>query len=100
MLGSQAEADDAVQETWLRLSRTNPATNENLGAWLTTVVSRVCLNVLRARNARREVLVDQIPDPVLSAVDAPHGEPEQADRVGMPLLVVLEPLSPAERVAF
>ena len=68
ILGSQAEADDAVQETWLRLSRTNTAAIENLGAWLTTVVSRVCLNVLRARDARHEVLVDQIPDPVPDSV--------------------------------
>ena len=100
ILGSQAEADDAVQETWLRLSRTDPATIENLGAWLTTVVSRVCLNVLRARDARREVLVDQIPDPVITAADDPHDEAELADGVGIALLVVLETLSPAERVAF
>src|SRR3954468_12166952 len=69
MLGSQAEADDAVQETWLRLSRTDAATIESLGPWLTTVVSRVCLNVLRARAARHEELVDQIPDPVVTAID-------------------------------
>src|SRR3954452_7994852 len=100
LLGSQAEADDALQETWRRLSRTDAAAIENLGAWLTTVVSRVCLNVLRAREARHEVLVDQIPDPVVSAVDDPHGEAELADGVGMALLVVLETLSPAERVAF
>jgi RNA polymerase sigma-70 factor (ECF subfamily) len=100
MLGSQAEADDAVQETWLRLSRTDTATIENLGAWLTTVVSRVCLNVLRARDARREDLVDQIPDPVVAAVDDPQHEAELADGVGIALLVVLETLSPSERVAF
>ncbi len=100
VLGSQAEADDAVQETWLRLSRTDTATIENLGAWLTTVVSRVCLNVLRARGARREVLVDQIPDPVVAAVDDPHHEAELADGVGIALLVVLETLSPSERVSF
>ena len=100
VLGSQAEADDAVQETWLRLSRTDTATIENLGAWLTTVVSRVCLNVLRARDARREVLVDQIPDPVVAAVDDPQHEAELADGVGIALLVVLETLSPSERVAF
>ena len=100
MLGSQAEADDAVQETWLRLSRTDPATIENLGAWLTTVVSRVCLNVLRARDARHEHLVDQIPDPVVAAVDDPADEAELADGVGIALLVVLESLSPAERVSF
>src|SRR3954454_15162572 len=100
MLGSQAEADDAVQETWLRLSRTDTAAIENLGAWLTTVVSRVCLNALRAREARHEVLVDQIPDPVITAVDDPQGEVELADGVGIALLVVLENLSPSERVAF
>jgi RNA polymerase sigma factor (sigma-70 family) len=100
MLGSQAEADDAVQETWLRLSRADAAAIENLGGWLTTVVSRVCLNVLRAREARHEVLVDQIPDPVITAVDDPVGEAELADGVGIALLVVLETLSPSERVAF
>jgi len=100
MLGSQAEADDAVQETWLRLSRTDAAAIENLGAWLTTVVSRVCLNVLRARDARREQLVDQIPDPVIAAVDDPYDQVELADGVGIALLVVLETLSPSERVAF
>src|SRR5436190_689482 len=100
MLGSQAEAEDAVQETWLRLSRTDTATIENLGAWLTTVVSRVCLSALRARGARREVLVDQVPDPVVAAVDDPHAEAELADGVGLALLVVLETLSPSERVSF
>src|SRR3954454_1436135 len=100
MLGSQAEADDAVQETWPRLSRTAAATIENLGAWLTTVVSRVCLNMLRARDARHEELVDQIPDPVVAAVDDPQAEAELADGVGIALLVVLETLSPGERVAF
>jgi len=100
LLGSQAEADDALQETWLRLSRTDAAAIENLGAWLTTVVSRVCLNALRAREARHEVLVDQIPDPVVHPVDDPHYEAELADGVGIALLVVLETLSPRERVAF
>jgi RNA polymerase sigma factor (sigma-70 family) len=100
MLGSQAEADDAVQETWLRLSRSDPATIENLGGWLTTVVSRVCLNALRARAARREDLVDQIPDPVVAAVDDPQAQAELADGVGIALLIVLETLSPGERVAF
>jgi RNA polymerase sigma factor (sigma-70 family) len=100
MLGSQAEADDAVQETWLRLSRIDAATIENLDAWLTTVVSRVCLNVLRARSARREDLVEQVPDPVVTAVDDPQAEAELADGVGIALLVVLETLSPSERVAF
>ena len=100
MLGSQAEADDAVQETWLRLSRIDAATIENLDAWLTTVVSRVCLNVLRARSARREELVEQVPDPVVTAVDDPQAEAELADGVGIALLVVLETLSPSERVSF
>jgi RNA polymerase sigma factor (sigma-70 family) len=100
VLGSEAEAEDAVQETWLRLSRTDLATIDNLGAWLTTVVSRVCLNMLRARGARREVLVDQIPDPVVAAVDDPQVEAELADDVGIALLVVLETLSPSERLAF
>lgn len=100
MLGSQAEADDAVQETWLRLNRTDAATIENLGGWLTTVVSRVCLNALRARETRREDLVDQIPDPVVTGVDDPHAEAELAEGVGIALHVVLETLSPAERVAF
>jgi RNA polymerase sigma-70 factor (ECF subfamily) len=100
VLGSRSEADDAVQETWLRLSRTDTATIENLGGWLTTVVSRVCLNELRARAARREDLVDQIPDPVVAAVDDPQDEAELADEVGIALLVVLETLSPSERVAF
>lgn len=100
VLGSPAEADDAVQETWLRLSRTDAARIENLGGWLTTVVSRVCLNVLRARAARREDLVGQIPDPVVAAVDDPQVEAELADGVGIALLVVLETLSPSERVSF
>src|SRR5215208_3942327 len=90
MLGSLSEVDDAVQETWLRLSRTDATTIDNLGGWLTTVVSRVCLNVLRARRARPEDLVDQIPDPVVAPVDDPHGEAELADGVGTALLVVLE----------
>jgi RNA polymerase sigma-70 factor (ECF subfamily) len=100
MLGSPAEADDAVQETWLRLSRTDRAAIDNLGGWLTTVVSRVCLNVLRARAARRENLGEQIPDPVIAAVDDPHDQVELVDGVGIALLVVLETLSPSERVAF
>jgi RNA polymerase sigma factor (sigma-70 family) len=100
VLGSPAEADDAVQETWLRLSRTDPATIENLPAWLTTVVSRVCLNMLRAREARHEQLVDQIPDPVIAAPDDPQREAELADGVGVALLIVLETLSPSERVSF
>jgi RNA polymerase sigma-70 factor (ECF subfamily) len=103
MLGSLAEADDAVQDTWLRLSRSGASEVENLGGWLTTVVARVCLNMLRARTARREEPFGaRLPDPVIS----PDGElqPEEAavlaDSVGLALLVVLETLAPAERLAF
>jgi RNA polymerase sigma factor (sigma-70 family) len=103
MLGSLAEADDAVQDTWLRLSRAGASEVENLGGWLTTVLARVCLNMLRARTTRREEPLDvRLPDPVVS----PEGElePEQeallADSVGLALLVVLDTLSPAERLAF
>ena len=103
MLGSLNEADDVVQETWLRLSRQEPSSIENLGGWLTTVVARVCLNVLKARGSRREEpLGVHVPDPVVSPE---HGvDPEQeallADSVGLALLVVLETLDPAERLAF
>lgn len=103
MLGSLSEADDAVQEAWLRLSRTDVGTVANLGGWLTTVVARVCLNMLRARAARREGPWDmRVPDPVVdvgSGVDPEH-EALLADAVGLALLVVLERLSPAERLAF
>jgi RNA polymerase sigma factor (sigma-70 family) len=103
MLGSLSEADDALQETWLRLSRTDPAGVANLSGWLTTVVARVCLNILRSRRTRgEEPLSVHLPDPVVSAPDG--GDPEQqalvADAVGVALLVVLETLSPAERLAF
>src|SRR4051812_28068290 len=99
MLGSLSEADDAVQEAWLRLSRTDASQVENLGGWLTTVVARVSLNTLRARNVRRETY---LPDPIL---DRPEGvDPENevllADSVGLALLVVLESMPPAERLAF
>jgi RNA polymerase sigma-70 factor (ECF subfamily) len=98
MLGSLAEADDAVQDTWLRLSRSGASEVENLRAWLTTVVARVCLNVLRARNVRREQSLDaRLPDPV---VRAPEDEALLADSVSLALLVVLDALSPAERLAF
>jgi RNA polymerase sigma factor (sigma-70 family) len=108
MLGSVSEAEDAVQEGWLRLSRTDTTGIDNLAAWLTTVVSRVCLDQLRARKARREEsLEERLPDPVVTAPEAApdeHGDPEQqalvADAVGMALLVVLEELAPAERLAF
>ena len=99
MLGSLAEADDAVQDAWLRLSRTDAASVDNLGGWLTTVVSRVCLDALRTRAARREE-----PTGEADLLPAPDQDPEQqaqlADAVGLALLVVLERLAPAERVAF
>ncbi|HZA80041.1 MAG TPA: RNA polymerase sigma factor SigJ [Actinomycetes bacterium] len=103
MLGSLSEADDAVQEAWLRLSRTDPRGIDNLGAWLTTVVARVCLDLLRARGARREEpLGVHLPEPILDRRDSvdPEHEALLADGVGLALLVVLETLAPAERVAF
>ncbi|MFD4601377.1 RNA polymerase sigma factor SigJ [Streptomyces sp. NPDC058464] len=104
MLGSLAEAEDAVQEAWLRLGRTEADEIRNLGGWLTTVVGRVCLDMLRSRTARREQPIDEtfVPDPVirpLSGVD-PEQEVLEADSVGLALLVVLETLEPAERLAF
>jgi RNA polymerase sigma factor (sigma-70 family) len=102
MLGSTAEAEDAVQDAWLRLNRVDPATIDNLGGWLTTVVARVCLDALRSRRARREESAGfQLPDPIVSdaRVD-PEQEALLADSVGIALLVVLETLSPAERLAF
>src|SRR3954452_20389805 len=104
MLGSTSEADDAVQEAWLRLSRSDDEEIENLGGWLTTVVARVCLNILRARKTRGEEPLDdlRLPDPVVERIDGGHPEHEAllADSVGLALLVVLEQLSPAERLAF
>jgi RNA polymerase sigma-70 factor (ECF subfamily) len=103
MLGSLSEADDAVQEAWLRLSRSDTSGIENLGGWLTTVVARVCLNVLRSRRARREEPLEvHMPDPVVSRDDGvdPEHEALLADSVGLALLVVLETLAPAERLAF
>jgi RNA polymerase sigma-70 factor, ECF subfamily len=102
MLGSLAEADDAVQETWLRLTGSSTADVRDLRAWLTTVVSRVCLDMLRARRARREDPLDvHVPDPVVSrAVDDPEEHALLADSVGLALLVVLDTLSPSERLAF
>ena len=102
MLGSLSEADDAVQETWLRLSRSDVSEVENLSAWLTTVVTRICLDMLRARSARREYPLDgYVPDPIVTPVEE---DPEQhavlADSIGLALLVVLDTLSPAERIAF
>jgi RNA polymerase sigma-70 factor (ECF subfamily) len=103
MLGSLAEADDAVQDAWLRLSRNGADDVENLGGWLTTIVARVCLNMLRSRNLRREEpLGVHVPDPLISLEDG--GDPEHqamlADSVGLALQVVLETLSPSERLAF
>jgi RNA polymerase sigma factor (sigma-70 family) len=103
MLGSLAEADDAVQEAWLRLSRSGGAGIENLGGWLTTVVARVSLDLLRARSSRREEpLAPHLPDPVVSRQDAadPEHQALVADGVGLALLVVLDTLTPAERLAF
>ena len=103
MLGSLTEADDAVQDTWLRLSRSGADGVENLGGWLTTIVARVCLNMLRSRTTRREeALGAHLPDPVISppGVLQPDEEAVLADSVGLALLVVLDTLSPAERLAF
>jgi len=103
MLGSLNEADDAVQESWLRLSRADANDIEKLGAWLTTVVARVCLDMLRSRTSRREDSLDaQASEPVSNQAAAPNPEQEAllADSVGLALLVVLDRLSPAERLAF
>jgi RNA polymerase sigma-70 factor (ECF subfamily) len=103
MLGSGMEADDAVQEAWLRVSRADSSAVENLGGWLTTIVARVCLNMLQARTSRREdLIVDNLTDPVAGPQDGgdPEHEAIQADSVGAALLVVLETLTPAERLAF
>jgi len=102
LLGSLSEADDAVQETWLRLSRSDVSEVQNLRGWLTTVVTRICLDMLRARSARREYPLDgYVPDPIVTPVEE---DPEQhallADSIGLALLVVLDTLSPAERIAF
>ena len=103
MLGSGSEADDAVQEAWIRLSRSDADAIENLGAWLTTVLSRVCLNMLQARRSRPEVpLVPDAPEQHAGPVaeDDPEHEALLADSIGLALLIVLDTLSPAERVAF
>jgi RNA polymerase sigma factor (sigma-70 family) len=104
MLGSVSDADDAVQESWLRLSRSDPESIANVPGWLTTVVARVCLDMLRARRARREEYAGSwLPEPVVS-LEAGEGDPEYeallADSVGLALLVVLDSLTPAERLAF
>ncbi|WCB94402.1 ECF RNA polymerase sigma factor SigJ [Baekduia alba] len=104
MLGSRAEADDALQEAWIRVDRADTSTVENMGGWLTTVVSRVCLTMLDARKRRREDALEEgrVPDPVVAIVDTegPEQEALMADAVGVALLVVLEQLQPAERLAF
>ena len=103
MLGSLTDADDAVQETWLRVSRTDGGGVENLRGWLTTICARVCLNTLKARNSRPEQpLGPHVPDPIVSPADGvdPEHEALLADSVGLALLVVLDTLAPAERLAF
>lgn len=101
MLGSLPEAEDAVQEAWLRLSRTDTAGVDNLSAWLTTVTSRVCLDMLRSKKSRREgALLDGGPEPSISGEEAIERETILADSVGLALLVVLQALGPAERIAF
>jgi RNA polymerase sigma-70 factor (ECF subfamily) len=103
MLGSLSEADDAIQEAWLRLSRADADAIENLGGWLTTVVARLSLNMLRSRATRREdPLGVRIPDPIVDPADGtdPEHEALLADSVGLALLIGLETLSPAERLAF
>jgi RNA polymerase sigma-70 factor, ECF subfamily len=101
MLGSVSESDDALQEAWLRIRDHDPATVENMQAWLTTVVGRVCLNMLRSRRVRREELSAHVPDPVVSFErEGLEHEALMAESVGLALLVVLEALTPAERLAF
>jgi RNA polymerase sigma-70 factor (ECF subfamily) len=102
MLGSLSDADDAVQESWLRLARADLTGVQNLGGWLTTVVARICLDMLRTRTARREEPLDvHVPDPVVSLeVAGPEDEAVLADSVGLALLVVLDTLTPSERLAF
>jgi RNA polymerase sigma-70 factor (ECF subfamily) len=101
MLGSLGEAEDAVQEAWLRLSRSRTDEIENLGGWLTTVVSRVCLDILRSRKARREEPIEPRQRPIISSdTNDPEYEATLADSVGLALMVVLDRLSPAERLSF
>jgi|SRR6188472_251257 len=101
MLGSVSEADDAVQDAWLRASRADASEVDNLGGWLTTIVARVCLNMLRARHTRREQpLEGHLPDPVISRMPQPDDQAVLADSVSLALLVVLDTLAPAERLAF
>src|SRR5262249_4348963 len=103
MLGSVSDADDAVQEAWIRLSRADSGAIDDLRAWLTTVVGRVCLNMLRSRKTRREVSLEtHVPDPIVSPVAGidPGQEALLSDSIGLALVVVLDTLTPAERVAF
>jgi RNA polymerase sigma-70 factor (ECF subfamily) len=103
MLGSVSEADDALQESWIKLKRSGPSEIENPGGWLTTVVARVCLDMLRSRKARREEpLGPHVPEPIVSSADGvdPEHETLLADSVGLAMFVVMEKLSPAERLAF
>ena len=101
MLGSASEADDAVQEAWLRLNRSNTTEVDNLGGWLTTVVGRVCLDMLRSRRSRREEARDaEVVEPIADSKTDPEQEALLADSVGVALMVVLETLSPAERPCF
>ena len=106
ILGSRAEADDALQEAWIRIDRADTSEVDNMGGWLTTVVSRVCLSMLDARRRRREEALEagRLPDPVITLADDTAPDPEEealaADAVGAALLVVLETLQPAERLAF
>jgi len=104
LLGSFSDADDAVQDTWLRVARSDPEQVENLGGWLTTIVARVCLNMLRARNVRREEPIEfHVPDPVVTLQAGgmqPEDEALLADSIGLALLVVLDTLAPSERLAF
>src|SRR5499433_1379716 len=101
MLGSASEADDAVQETWLRLNNSNTSEVANFGGWLTTVVARICLDMLRSRHSRREDALDaEVVEPIADSKSDPEQEALLADSVGVALLVMLDTLSPAERVAF
>src|ERR671935_3314410 len=101
MLGSSGDAEDAVQEAWLRLNRTDADAVANLGGWLTTVVARVCLDMLRARRARNEEYVGTwLPEPIVSVEEGPEETAVLADSVGLALLVVLDTLTPPERLAF
>ncbi|MEU6662559.1 sigma-70 family RNA polymerase sigma factor [Streptomyces sp. NPDC046821] len=103
MLGSIGEAEDAVQETWLKLQRADISAVENLGGWLTTVTGRICLDLLRSRKARGEEPLDtHVPDPLITSLDTPDPEQQalRADSVGLALMIVLDSLAPAERLAF